>query len=79
MDIMLTTTTLLMGALSALEAWVIAILYFLTVVLSVFLVVKQKEYSSLVKLFLGAIFIFIPFSGLIYLIINYKKVPSLVN
>ena len=54
-------------------------LYFLTMLLSVFLVVKEERYEAWVKIFLGLVFIFIPFSGIIYLVINYKKVPTLVK
>lgn len=73
------TIIILMGTISALEAWAIFIFYFLIVLLSIFVVVKQKEYSSFVKVFLGLLFLFIPFAGLIYLLINFRKIPALVN
>ena len=55
------------------------IIYFLTMLLAIFLVVKEERYEGWVKIFLGLVFMFVPFSGIIYLVINYKKIPAVVN
>jgi hypothetical protein len=47
--------------------------------LAMFLVVKEERYEGWVKIFLGLVFMFVPFSGIMYLVINYKKIPAVVN
>lgn len=57
----------------------LAIMYFFTMVFAVFLVIQEERYGVFIKIFLALFFFFVPFSGLIYLLLNYKKIPQLVN
>jgi len=70
---------ILMGAISSVGLVIILALSFLIKLLAIFLVVKETRYTSFLRIFLSLVFLCVPFSGIIYLILNYKKIPNITN
>lgn len=55
------------------------IAYYLVVLLAIFLVVRDTSFSNSIKIFLGLVFLFLPFSGFIYAMVRVKRIPQLVK